>query len=238
MGVVSIFCETLLVPLSVLVTLGYHAYLCHSLRRHPGVTTIGFNCIKRRSWLHQLNQGDDKQGMLAVQSLRNTLMGSILTGTVTIIITLCLGALINNTFNVFHHFRRMILFSVVTDTSAPTGLESKIIAIKYGSAYIFLVTSFLSSSLGISYLVDANFLINAVGGELDAEYTRTVLERGFTLVAVANRVLCLTLPLLLWMFGSVPMFISSLALVWLLYQLDFPPAQLHYTSSHLSTSTT
>lgn len=142
-------------------------------------------------------------------------MATILTASITIIITLSLAALTNNAFNSNHLF-------IGTIFGSPTG---KIVVLKYGLTSIFLLSSFLCSSMALANLIDANFLINALGeftSSSSLEYTKTVLERGFGLAVVGNRVLCISFPLLLWMFGPVPVALSSMALVWGLHGLDFP----------------
>lgn len=235
MGAVAVilFSETLLVPSSLFLTIGYHAYLRHRLTHKPRLTTIGTNSIERTLRLRQLvQQGDEKQGMLAVQTLRNTFMATILTALLTITITLCLAALINNAFNAVNHLRVLSPATAILGLQIQSQSSGILTTLKFGSAYLFLITSFLSSSMGLSYLVDANFLVNAIGDFSGSRspggecYTQTIMimERGFMLVVVGNRVLCISFTLLLWMFGPVPMLISSLALTWALYQLDFHAA--------------
>ena len=53
---VILLLDVILVPTSLFITIGYHAYLWHRLRHKPCLATIGLNSIKRRSWLQQLNQ--------------------------------------------------------------------------------------------------------------------------------------------------------------------------------------
>ncbi|XP_070043476.1 uncharacterized protein [Nicotiana tomentosiformis] len=55
MGAIS-FLDTILVPLSLFITIGYHFYLWHHLKHKPSRTTIGMNILKKRSWLRELNQ--------------------------------------------------------------------------------------------------------------------------------------------------------------------------------------
>jgi len=81
--------------------------------------------------------------------------------------------------------------------------------------------SFLFSSMAIGFLIDANFLMNAYGEFLSGGYTETILERGFTLALVGSRVLCVAVPLMLWMLGPVPVLVASLLLVFVLHELDF-----------------
>ncbi|KAL1549049.1 hypothetical protein AAHA92_17200 [Salvia divinorum] len=208
-----VYVESIIVPMSLFLTIGYHAYLWQKLKTKPSQTTIGMNMLKRRSWLRQLNQGDDKKGMLAVQSLRNSLMFAILTATITVIITLCLAALTNNAFNAAD----MLASSDLFGSQSP-----RIMVLKYASSSIFLLASFLCSSMAVGFLVDANFLINAIGEFAPGGgYTEAVVERGFAMAVVGNRVFCMALPLLLWLFGPLPVALSSAALVWVLYELDF-----------------
>ncbi|XP_071735195.1 uncharacterized protein [Rutidosis leptorrhynchoides] len=215
--------DTILVPLSFFITFGYHAYLWYHFKIKPSATTIGIESIKRKHWLKDMRKGDDKQGTLAVQSLRNTLMSSILVAVVTSILTLALAALINNTYSVKDLF-----------TSSFFGLHAtKILFLKYGSAFLFLLTSFLCSSMAVATLIDTNYLIYALGAEPEAEgiaspspatsrkYTRDILERGFILAIFGNRMLCITFPVLFWLFSPVVFAFASVVLVLGLYVLDF-----------------
>lgn len=156
-------------------------------------------------------QGDASKAMLTVQSLRNTLMSTILTATITILVNLGLAALTNNTYNASHLFSSEFFGSK----------SDKIFVLKYGSASICLVMSFMFSSMAIGYLIDANFLMNAYGEFLSGGYTQTILERGFTLALVGNRVLCVAVPLMLWMLGPVLVLLATLVLVFVLHEFDF-----------------
>ncbi|XP_074284678.1 uncharacterized protein LOC141609702 [Silene latifolia] len=211
MGEVN-YLDTILVPLSVFVTVGYHVFLWHNFKYNPSVIIQGINSIKRREWLQGIKLGDDKKEMLAVQSLRNALMEAILTATITILVIMSLAALANNAYKASDLMGVTPFFGSQSD---------RIIALKYGSASIFLVTSFMCSSLAIGYLVDANFLINSSGEYLGRAHTGSVLERGFIMGVVGGRVLCVSLTLLLWLFGPLPVALSSLALLWVLYGLDY-----------------
>ncbi|KAH9609840.1 hypothetical protein KSS87_014034 [Heliosperma pusillum] len=217
MGEVN-YLDTILVPLSLFLTVGYHVFLWHNLKNNPSVILQGITTLKRREWLQGIKLGDDKKEMLAVQSLRNALMEAILTATITILVILSLAALANNAY------KASDLMGVTPFFGSQSG---RIIALKYGAASISLIISFMCSSLAIGYLVDANFLINSSGEFLGREHTRTVLERGFFMGVVGGRVLCVSLTLLLWLFGPMPVVISSLALLWVLYGLDYV-GKAHY----------
>ncbi|XP_020237416.1 uncharacterized protein LOC109816738 [Cajanus cajan] len=208
---VNVYLDTILVPLSLFITVAYHAYLCHTIKHKPSRTTYGIDKMRRTAWGLNLNQGDASKAMLTVQSLRNTLMSTILTATITILINLALAVLTNNAYSASHLF-----------SSGFFGSKSdKIMLLKYGSASICLVMSFIFSSMAIGFLIDANFLMNAYGEFLSGGYTQTILEKGFTLALVGNRVLCVAVALMLWMMGPVPVLLASLVLVFVLHEFDF-----------------
>ncbi|CAH8342675.1 unnamed protein product [Eruca vesicaria subsp. sativa] len=221
--------DSVLVPLSVFIAVGYHVFLWNTFKHNPSRTSLGIDSSKRKSWFRDIKEGDDKTGLLAVQSLRNKKMVTILTASVSILILLSLAAVTNNSFKASHLFTAAD--NIVFGSNNPT-----IFVLKYASTSLLLAVSFFFSSLAVSYLMDANFLINAIGkkdeGDCDCdyeltgagsfrEYTRLVFERGFFMAMVGNRVMCVSVPLLLWMFGPLPVFASSLGLVWVLYQIDF-----------------
>ncbi|KAA8517551.1 hypothetical protein F0562_017819 [Nyssa sinensis] len=138
--------------------------------------------LRTRVWLQDMEQANDKKGMLAVQSLRNTLMATY---------THCYNSH-------FHYCGTGSCYEQHIQCKPP-----------------------LQHSMALGCLIDANFLINATAEFSSPGYTETVLERGFMLAVVGNRVLCITFTLLLWMFGPVPVVVSSVALIWGLYELDF-----------------
>ncbi|MBA0870623.1 hypothetical protein Goshw_014981 [Gossypium schwendimanii] len=214
--------DTLLIPFSLFLTLGYHVYLWKCFKQNPSSTQIGLEKLRRNTWFQEIKQGDDTKGMLAVQSLRNTLMDTILTATIAILVNLALAALTSNTYNASHLLKAEIF-----------GSHSKwVYSLKYGSASVFLLVSFFCCSVAIGFLIDANFLINASSLDEDDDqfspdhsYTQTILERGFGLALVGNRMLCVSFSMLLWMLGPLPVALSSGALLWGLYGLDFASAR-------------
>ncbi|KAF5750733.1 hypothetical protein HS088_TW03G01072 [Tripterygium wilfordii] len=214
MGVIG-YLDSVLAPLSLFLMIGYHTYVWQYFKHRQSQTTIGIDAIRRKSWFSHLEieQATDKMGMLAVQSLRNTLMGTILTATVSILISVALAALTSNSYTQKHLFSNPIFGSQ----------SDKIYVLKFGSASIFVSLSFLCSSMAVGYLIDANFLINAFNELSSVEHTQMVFERGFLLATIGNRTLCVAFPLIIWLFGPVAMAVSAVALVWGLHGLDFAP---------------
>lgn len=162
-------------------------------------------------------QDRNKLGMLAVQSLRNSLMSAILSASIAIAMATSLAALANNAYN---SRRRLLRDEFFGSQEGPT------VVLKYASALLFLLFSFVSNSLAIGSIIDANFLINSavVASDVTAVFDRQanrMLRRGCVLAVVGSRVLFVTFPLLLWFLGPVAMAVSSIALLAVFYGLDF-----------------
>lgn len=50
------YSDTVLVPLSLFLTVGYHAYLWHNIKHKPAVTTIGHDEQQRKAWFLALKE--------------------------------------------------------------------------------------------------------------------------------------------------------------------------------------
>lgn len=232
--------DLILVPLSICLTVGYHACLWHASNAENSVTNIGVGMKMRKTWAqtivdvsykeidhsflpsysinsplisfslsHGFMQDNKKKDMLAIQSLRNSLMSAILSASIAILINTTMAALSNNAYKASHLLRHAIFGS----QTGPT------IALKFASASLLLLFSFLCSSMAVWCLIEANFLINS--SELFQGQAQRMLKRGWVLGLVGNRALYVTLSILLWLFGPVPLALSSVALVWVFYNLDF-----------------
>ncbi|XP_028808598.1 uncharacterized protein LOC114763156 [Neltuma alba] len=214
------YLDAILIPASVFLIAGYHGYLYHYIKNKPSITTYGIKRLSRSAWFLHLNQGNKEKGMLVVQSLRNTLMSTIFAATITILINFAFAAITSAGYTASHGHNHRHLF-----TGALMGSKSdQIYSFKYASASFFVLISFVCNSMAIGFLIDANFLMNSCGDFLSENgYAERVLERGFALGLIANRVLCFSVPLVLWMFGPIALALSSLVLICVFHQNDFVP---------------
>ncbi|KAG6481973.1 uncharacterized protein LOC122017531 [Zingiber officinale] len=216
--------DLVLVPFSFLLTASYHSYIWFNssskakLAKKPAANAISLSITNRASWNQSILQGKRKD-MLGVQSLRNSLMSAILSASTALALAISLAALANNAFNA-HRLLRHAFFG---SQAGPT------VALKYACAMIFLLFSFLANSLAVAFVVDACFLVSVVVEEEEEEeeeaemlekQARRMLRRGYVLAVVGNRLLFVSLPMLLWLFGPAAMALSSVALVVLFYELD------------------
>ncbi|KAL0372021.1 UNVERIFIED_CONTAM: hypothetical protein Scaly_0883700 [Sesamum calycinum] len=209
------YLDLILVPLGFMICMGYQVWLWHKVRTHPFSTVIGRNAHGRRFWVSCIIKDNDKKNILAVQTLRNAIMGSTLMASTSILLCTGLAAIISSTYSVKKPIK-----------DAVYGAHGEfMLALKYVTLLVFFLFSFICHSLSIRFINQVNFLINCPpesgNGVVTAEYVAELLERGFALNTVGNRLFYSAVPLLLWIFGPVLVFICSVTMVPLLYNLDF-----------------
>ncbi|KAL0393842.1 UNVERIFIED_CONTAM: hypothetical protein Slati_4350400 [Sesamum latifolium] len=142
-------------------------------------------------------------------------MGSTLMATTSILLCSGLAAVISSTYSIKKPLNDAIY-----------GAHGEfMVALKYVTLLLIFLFSFVCHSLSIRFTNQVNFLINCPpdtsNGVVTAEYVSELLERGFTLNTVGNRLFYAALPLLLWIFGPVLVFLCSVTMVPVLYNLDF-----------------
>ncbi|KAE9586496.1 hypothetical protein Lal_00044658 [Lupinus albus] len=207
------YLDVILVPLGFLISIGYHIWLWNKVRTQPHTTIIGINASGRKNWVRAILKDNDKKNILAVQSLRNTIMGATLMATTSILLSSGLAALISSTYSVK---------KPLNDTVYGAHGEF-MVALKYVTLLTMFLFSFFCHSLSIRFINQVNILINTPQDPLSLvtpEYINEILEKGFTLNTVGNRLFYTGLPILLWIFGPVLVFLCFLTMVPVLYNLD------------------
>ncbi|GLJ25942.1 hypothetical protein SUGI_0497300 [Cryptomeria japonica] len=86
--------DIILVPAGLLMFLGYHACLLHKIITRPHTTFIGINAINRRAWVRAIMEDRMKYGVLAVQTIRNSIMSSALLASTAIALCSVVGLLV------------------------------------------------------------------------------------------------------------------------------------------------
>jgi len=208
------FLDLILIPLSLLLPMLYHAWLYRAVRLHPLSTAFGIYSASRRVWVSgMIKDNDDKKGVLVVQSLRNVIMGSTLMATTAVLFCTGIAAVLSSTYAIKKPL-----------SDAVFGAHGEyMMALKYVALLMLFLFAFLCHSLTICFLNQASFLINTSCLDADlvtGHFVGEILERGFTLNFVGNRLFYAGVPLLLWIFGPLLAFLSSLVMIPILYNLD------------------
>uniref|UniRef100_A0ACD5ZSK0 Uncharacterized protein n=1 Tax=Avena sativa TaxID=4498 RepID=A0ACD5ZSK0_AVESA len=216
------YLDLVLIPVGLLFPIVYHMWLWRSVRRYPLHSTIGIGAAARRIWVLSMMKDNEKKSTLVVQSMRNVIMGSTLVATTSILFCTGVAAVLSSTYAV----KKPI-------SDAVFGAHGEyMMALKYVALLTTFLLSFLCHSLAICSLNQATFLVNAFsqffalpdgGGRnlpVNKEYIVEVLDRGFLLNFVGNRLFYGGVPLLLWIFGPVLACLCSMVMIPILYNID------------------
>ncbi|KAG6580424.1 uncharacterized protein LOC111441778 [Cucurbita moschata] len=196
----ELYIDSTLMSLSLLLVVGYHAHLWQCLKKKPEKTTWGIQREGRRAWLElalQLEGGS----MQVVQILRNNLMIIILRASISIAVSSSVAALTNNAYKTQQLFR-----SGTQSSAANSGL----FAVKYAAAFVVSVSSFLFSSFGVGFLIDTCMLVSTATA---STHIQRLVDTGFALAFIGNRLMWLSFALLLWSLGPIPVALCSFASV-------------------------
>lgn len=217
------YLDAVLVPCALLAMFSYHIYLWYKVRTEPFSTIVGTNSRARRSWVAAIMKDNEKKNILAVQTLRNTIMGATLMATTCILLCAGLAAVLSSTYSIKKPLNDAVFGSHGDFT----------VALKYVTILTIFLFAFFSHSLSIRFINQVNILINSpqdpssddfggIGSFVTTpEYVSELLEKAFLLNTVGNRLFYMGLPLMLWIFGPVLVFLSSALMVPVLYNLDF-----------------
>lgn len=200
--------DYVLVPVGILVLLIYHVWLLYTIIRHPSSTVIGLNAQSRYQWTLFMMSDPMKNGVLAVQTIRNNIMASTLLATTAITLSSLIGVFASN------ETETKLVFG--NKTSLNSSIKRLFISL------CFLV-AFLCNMQSIRYYAHVSFLINtpALNGKKDfIEYVAKTLNRGSYSWSLGLRAFYTSIPLVLWIYGPIPMFICSCFTSFILYFLD------------------
>ncbi|ERN12520.1 hypothetical protein AMTRI_Chr01g136660 [Amborella trichopoda] len=206
------YMDLILVPSGFFFVVLYHGWLYYKVKTQPMQTIIGVNAAARRLWVLAMMKDNDKKNILAVQTLRNAIMGATLMATTSILLCSGLAAVISSTYSV----------KKALNDSIYGGQGEFMVALKYVSLLLAFLFAFLCYSLSIRFINQVNFLINlpVQCPVVTPDYVCELLEKGSILNTVGNRLFYAAMPLLLWIFGPVLVFLFSISIVPILYNLD------------------
>ncbi|KAK6926122.1 Protein of unknown function DUF599 [Dillenia turbinata] len=202
-----------LVPTGILIMVSYHIWLLQRIINHPTKTVIGINATNRRFWVQAMMEDTSKNGVLAVQTLRNNIMASTLLASTAIMLSSLIAVLMTSSHT-------------GGTTNLVYGDHSKLVfSIKFFSILVSFLVAFLFNVQSIRYYSHASILINVPLKEIPRPdgipaYVARTVNRGSYFWSLGLRAFYFSFPIFLWIFGPIPMFLCCLVLVFLLYFLD------------------
>eukprot|EP00253_Pinus_taeda_P035987 PITA_35987 len=216
-----------LVPAGFLLLSSYHAWLLYRIKCHPTTTVIGLNALNREIWVDTMMTDGIKNGVLAVQTLRNNIMASTLLASTAITLSSLIGILVSSSG------------SGVAAAAFIYGDDSRMgSSVKYFAILVCFLIAFLFNVQSIRYYSHVSFLINVPAGKPGEGhwqcYVNQALNRASYFWSLGLRAFYFSFPLFLWTFGPIPMFLCCCIMIFALYFLDIATTSYTDTSLFLS----
>lgn len=165
---------------------------------------------------------DERNGILAVQSMRNILMGLTLMATTSILLSSALAAVLSSSYSIKKPMKEAVMYG---------GRGDVMMGVKYVTVLVFFLLAFLFYCLSAKSINQVCFLINVRcdAGGATSSYVCDLMEKMSLLHLIGDRLVYTALPLLTWIFGPVMVFACSVFVVLpLLYSVDvvYVPAKM------------
>uniref|UniRef100_A0A6N2MFJ5 Uncharacterized protein n=1 Tax=Salix viminalis TaxID=40686 RepID=A0A6N2MFJ5_SALVM len=138
-----------LVPLGLVIMVAYHIWLLYRVMKHPAKTVIGINAINRRFWVRAMMEDVSKNGVLAVQTLRNNIMASTVLASTAIMLSSLIAVLMSSGSG--NKSPRSFVFGDRSELG---------LSVKFFSILVCFLVAFLLNVQSIRYYSHASILIN------------------------------------------------------------------------------
>jgi uncharacterized membrane protein len=205
---------------SIAVLAVYQLGLRYRMRRDPLWSVQSVNRAVRAAWVEAM-MASPGNAVLAIQSLRNSVMASTLMASTAVI--LIIGVL-----NASPDLPVVSLWwqgLSATEAYWPQGALVKVLAVV---AALFL--SFFFFAMSVRSFNHVGYMITIPGklplDGLSPTHVTAHLERAVLYHYLGLRTLLFCIPLVFWFFGPHLMFVASIALVFALYRLDRAPGSM------------
>ncbi|XP_047308699.1 uncharacterized protein LOC124912181 [Impatiens glandulifera] len=207
--------DYILVPAGLMIMVAYHVWLIHRVRNHPTRTIIGINAINRRFWIHAMMEDVSKSGILTVQTMRNNIMASTVLASTAITLSSLIAVLMTNSGG-------------YRPSKLSFGDKSSLILhVKFFCILSCFLMAFILNVQSIQYYSHAGLLINVpfktgrgLNRQSTFEYVARTVSRGSLFWSLGLRAFYFSIPMFIWIFGPIPMFVTCVLLVSMLYFLD------------------
>ncbi|XP_042518908.1 uncharacterized protein LOC122092730 [Macadamia integrifolia] len=208
--------DVIFVPAGLLIMFTYHLYLIYRVKRYPATTAIGYENYNRIAWVERMMLGDSSVKSLALSVISSNISGATFLASVTLTLSSVIGVWLGSASS--NLFKNMFILGEKSFTT---------VSLKYISMLLPFILAFGSFVQSARYLVQAGFFISTPNTDVPVEYVQSSVIRANNFWHFGLRLLYFALAFMFWSFGSIPMFVSCLVMVMLLYFLDANSAPLH-----------
>ncbi|KAK6154746.1 hypothetical protein DH2020_008994 [Rehmannia glutinosa] len=202
------YLDLVLVPCGLLIMFSYHLILLYRCLRLPHTTVIGFENNDKKAWVEKVMQSENRDVKTALDVLSTNISAATFLASISLTLSALIGAWIANNSNIFQS-------ELIYGDTRPATMSIKYITLLI--CFLLAFSCFVHSS---RCFIHANYLISTPDSDIPTEYVELAVIRGGDFWSVGLRALYFATTLLLWFFGPIPMFATSVAMVVLLHYLD------------------
>ncbi|PRQ29027.1 hypothetical protein RchiOBHm_Chr5g0009391 [Rosa chinensis] len=206
------YIDVVLVPSGLLIMLIYHLFFLYKYFHQPLSTSMGYENNDKRVWVAKILQvqGDNVNGGLGVISSNTS--AAMTLASICLTLSSLIGVWIANSPS------KSFPIEVIYGNTTPSMNSIKHICLL--TSFLLAFSCFVQSA---RHFVHSNYLLSTPGAS-DKGVVKKVeraVQRGSEFWSLGLRALYFALNFLLWFFGPIPMFVSSIIMVVILYCHDF-----------------
>lgn len=206
--------------LSLLLLVAYHAFLRLKLKGDPLYTIQAVNALARAAWVETVMTAGNKD-VLAVQTLRNSIMGATFLSSTAVLLIIGVLTLSGQGEHLGTTWHTLNLFGA---THAGLWLA------KLLTLLLDMLVAFFSFAQAIRLFHHVGYMINVPmtmkHRALTPQHVALHLNRAGAFYAIGMRSYYVAVPLVFWLFGPHFMLLSTIILIPILFYLDRAPKAL------------
>ena len=209
MAVMTLKYELISLSACLLLIVLYYLYLWQRTLRAPDSSAHSFNAKIRQRWV-QMILANDNNGLLAIQTLRNSVMAANFMASTAIL--LIIGSL-SSSEKLSHWLLQSDIQNLIPAYS------NELSSLKLGLLVLDFFIAFYSFSMAIRFFNHVGYMIGLAYTEL-TKATCLYLNKAGRYYTLGTRSFFFSLPIILWFFGPYFLILGTLILILGLALLD------------------
>ena len=205
---------------SLLLLIAYHAFLRIQLKRDPLYTMQAVNALARAAWVETVMTTGGKD-VLAVQTLRNSIMGATFLSSTAVLLVIGVLTLSGQGDKLVATWQALNVFGAA---------HAELWLAKLLALLLDMLVAFFSFAQAIRLFHHVGYMINLPTDlqhrAFKPPHVALHLNRAGAFYAIGMRAYYVAVPLVFWLFGPHFMLLSTLALLPILFYLDHTPKAL------------
>ena len=202
---------------TVLLIVAYHSFLRRKIRHDPAYTVQAINRIARTAWVETI-MGDDKNAVLAVQTLRNSTMAATFLASTSVLLIIGVLTLSEQGDKLEAHWHALNMVGAI---------NPMLWMVKLLLLLLDLFVAFFGFSMAIRIYNHVGFMINVPvrlnHKMITPAHVATHLNRAGHFYSMGMRAYYYLVPMVFWLFGPHFMLVSTIVLLLALYRIDRAP---------------